>query len=231
GLLAACGSSDDSSDLKDFEDLDSEDISGDITVWSWNEAADALDAAVEGFNEEYPDVDVTVEKIGHDDVNDKLTTGLASGGGSGLPDVVTLESDSIDTYINKFPEGFVNLSEAGFDQYEGDFSKSKVDPAKNEEGDFIAMPWDMGPVGVFYRKDYFEKADVDPDSIKTWDDYIEAGEKIKDETDAKMTFVEDDQNRYRAMLNEQGGSYFDEDGKITVNSEESLNVMSALEEM
>lgn len=231
GLLSACGSSNDSSDLKDFDSKNPEDISGEITVWSWNEAADALDASIEDFNKEYPDVDVTVEKIGHDDVNDKLTTGLASGGGSGLPDVVTLESDKIDTYINKFPEGFVNLSEAGFDEYEDDFTKSKVDPAKDSDGNFIAMPWDMGPVGVFYRKDYFEKADVDPSSIDTWDDYIEAGEKIKDATDAKMTFVEDDQNRYRAMLNGQEGSYFDENGDIAVTSDKSLNVMSILKEM
>lgn len=231
GILSACGDSEDSSDLEDFDDKDPEDVSGEITVWSWNEAADALDAAVDGFKEEYPDVDVTVEKIGHDDVNDKLTTGLASGGGSGLPDVVTLESDSIDTYINKFPDGFANLSDAGFDKYEDDFSKSKAASAKNDDGDFVAMPWDMGPVGVFYRKDYFEEADVDPSSIDTWDDYIEAGEKIKEETGAKMTFVEDDQNRYRALLNEQEGAYFDDDGKIAVSSEKSLNVMSTLDEM
>ena len=40
------------------------------------------------------------------------------------------------------------------------------------------MPWDSGPVVLYYRRDMFEKAGVDPASIETWDDFVEAGKKV-----------------------------------------------------
>ena len=38
--------------------------SGEITVWSWNIAAEALDMLVPDFNGKYPDVKVTVDEHG-----------------------------------------------------------------------------------------------------------------------------------------------------------------------
>src|ERR1700736_6091798 len=41
---------------------------GEITVWSWNIAAEALDMVVPDFNKKYPDVKVHVVNMGHGDV-------------------------------------------------------------------------------------------------------------------------------------------------------------------
>ena len=54
--------------------------SGEITVWSWNIAAEALDMLVPDFNKKYPDVKVTVVNMGHGDVRDKALAGCAAGG-------------------------------------------------------------------------------------------------------------------------------------------------------
>jgi lactose/L-arabinose transport system substrate-binding protein len=56
-----------------------------------------------------------------------------------------------------------------------DFKRTEL-----EVGDAAyAMPWDSGPVAVFYRRDFYEKAGVDPAKIKTWDDFIAAGKKVR----------------------------------------------------
>ena len=47
------------------------DLEGDITVMAWDVAAEALDNLVPGFNEEYPNVNVTVENLGNQQVYDR----------------------------------------------------------------------------------------------------------------------------------------------------------------
>ena len=55
------------------------DLSGDITVTAWDVAAEALQGAVEGFNQEYPNVNVTVENLGNQQVYDRGLAGCAAG--------------------------------------------------------------------------------------------------------------------------------------------------------
>ncbi len=83
------------------------------------------------------------------------------------------------------------------------------------------MPWDSGPVAMFYRRDFYEKAGVDPASIKTWDDFIAAGKKVM-EANPGVTMTQADINGdtefFRMISNEQGCGYFSKDSKaITVN--------------
>jgi len=42
-----------------------------------------------------------------------------------------------------------------------------------------AIPYESGVVSFFYNKELFKKAGVDADSIKTWDDFLDAVKKIK----------------------------------------------------
>ena len=62
--------------------------SGEISIWSWNVAASSLEATIEGFNAEYPDVTVTVSDLGNQQVFDRTLAGCAAGG-AGLPDIVS----------------------------------------------------------------------------------------------------------------------------------------------
>ncbi|MCE7792701.1 extracellular solute-binding protein [Salipaludibacillus sp. CUR1] len=230
-MLAACGGNDDAEGGADGE-TDPDEVSGEITVWGWNVAASSMEIAIEGFQEEYPDVEVTVEDIGREDLYDRLTVGLAAGG-SGLPDVTMVETDRLDNYIAEFPDGFVNLSEYGFDDHEDKFAESKIETMKNNDGDFVAAPWDIGPAGVFYNIPLFEEAGVDPDDIETWDDFIAAGETILDETGAQMVPIDisADDALFRMMMNLQGTYYFDEDGNIDLHNEEGQQALATIKEM
>lgn len=100
GVLAACSGNSGSGGDESSGDEGGE-PSGEITVWGWNVAAESMELAVDGFKEQYPDVEVKVEDIGRLDVYEKLTVGLASGG-NGLPDVVMVESDRLANYYDQF---------------------------------------------------------------------------------------------------------------------------------
>jgi lactose/L-arabinose transport system substrate-binding protein len=98
-----------------------------------------------------------------------------------------------------------------------------------------AMPWDSGPVAMFYRRDFYEKAGVDPTSIKTWDDFIAAGKKIQEANPGvKMTNADfnGDSEFFRMIANEQGCAYFAADGQsITVNQPACVASMTKIKEM
>lgn len=228
GLLAGCSgtASSDSAKGKDGK------IEGEITVWGWNVAAQSMQLAVKDFQKKYPDAKIKIEDIGRLDVYDKLTVGLAANG-AGLADVILVEDDLLDNYKTQFPRGLTNLSDLGFDQYESKFSPAKVNVTKNKKGNFIAFPWDIGPTGVFYRVDLFKKAGVDPNSIKTWDDYIEAGKVIKKKTGAQMLpmDVAKDDALFRMMLNQQDTFYFNKKGDIDLQSPKAVKAMKKMKEM
>ncbi len=242
-LLSACGTDEatstpasgatDSGATNTNSSSNASELSGEITVWGWNVAAEGLKATVEDFNKKYPNVKVNVEDVGRLDVYDKLTAGL-QGGGAGLPDVVQVESDRMDVYTSAFPDGFADLTDkAG--KYKDQFDPSKW--AQSEiNGKIRSIPWDSGPTGLWYRTDYFEQAGVDPKSIETWDDLIAAGEKINAATGGKVKLlpvdiVADDAG-FRMMTSELGVCcYFTPEGKINVTNKESVMAMTKLKEM
>lgn len=208
---------------------DTGDPSGTITVWGWDVAAETMKLSVEKFKKQYPDVEVKVEDFSSGDLYEKLTVGMAARG-SGLPDVVLMEDERIPGYIHQFPDGFTQLDKLGYDKYKGAFNPAKIASVQDKEGNLIAAPWDIGPAGVFYRTDFFEKANVDPESIKTWDDYIEAGKKIKDATGVKLLPIDiaNYDGVFHMMLQQQGISYFDKEGDILLDSDEAIRAMEVI---
>jgi lactose/L-arabinose transport system substrate-binding protein len=95
------------------------------------------------------------------------------------------------------------------------------------------VPFDAGPAGVFYRVDLFEEAGIDADQIETWDDFIEAGHTLREELDVALTGIDinNDDGVYRIMLNQQGTFYFNEEGEINLNSQESIQAMEVVKRL
>ena len=97
------------------------------------------------------------------------------------------------------------------------------------------MPWDSGPVVMFYRRDFYEKAGVDPAGIKTWDDFIAAGKKVM-EANPGVVMTQGDLNGdtewFRMLANEQGCGYFSGDAQsITVNQPACVAALDKVKEM
>ncbi|ACE94251.1 sugar ABC transporter substrate-binding protein (plasmid) [Rhizobium phaseoli] len=205
-----------------------------LTIWSWNVAASALKSTLPGFNKQFPDIKVTVEDLGNSQVFDKTLAACAAGG-EGLPDIVSIENFEAEIFWSRFPDCFANLKELG---YTADIQAKFPDFKRTEleVGDVAyAMPWDSGPVAVFYRRDLYEKAGVDPSTISTWDDFIAAGKKISAANPGVVMAQADfngDSEWFRMIANEQGCGYFSTDGQnITINQPACVASLQKVKEM
>ncbi len=208
--------------------------SGEITVWSWDVAAASLQSTIEGFNAQYPDVTVAVEDLGNQQVFDRTLAGCAAGG-SGLPDVISIENGEAEIFWNQFPDCFANLRDLGYTEEVAagfpDFKRTEL-----EVGDVAyAMPWDSGPVAMFYRRDFYENAGVDPASITTWADFIEAGQAVAEANPGVVMGQADfngDTEWFRMLANEQGCGFFTGEGDaIAVNQPGCVAALEAVKDM
>jgi lactose/L-arabinose transport system substrate-binding protein len=207
--------------------------SGEITVWSWNIAASSLQATVAAFNAQYPDVTVTVEDLGNQQVFDRLLAGCAAGG-EGLPDVVTIENREAEIFWNRFPDCLSDLNEMGYAEFATafpDFKRTELEGG----GKAYSMPWDSGPVYAFYRRDYYEKAGVDPAGLSTWDDWIAAGKAIM-AANPGVVMAQADFNGgtewFRFMAEEAGCGYYSADASaITINQPGCVAALEKLKDM
>jgi lactose/L-arabinose transport system substrate-binding protein len=204
-------------------------VSGEITVWSWDTAAAGLKRLGAEYEKSHPDTKIKVVDVGYDNAYDKLSVGLQAG--SGLPDVVTVETDRAPGYISQFPNGLTDLTPVLGDQ-KADFDPSKWSAGSNADGKLLVAPWDSGTVGLFYRSDYLAEAGVDPASLGTWDDLVTAGEKIKAATGHTLMSIDVSSGwTFAMMLQQQGQGLFDEDGKVAITSPEAVTALTLLKEM
>lgn len=205
-----------------------------ITVWSWNVAASALKSTLEGFNKKYPDIKVDVQDLGNDQVYDKAIAACAAGG-EGLPDIVTVENFEAEVFWNRFPDCFTDVTQLGYTPEKQalfpEFKRTELEV----DGVAYAVPWDSGPVAMFYRRDFYEKAGVDPATIKTWDDFIAAGKKVMAANPGTVMTQADfngDSEWFRMISNEQGCGYFSTDGQsITINQPNCVATLEKLKQM
>ena len=197
-----------------------------ITVWAWDVALKQLQASAEKFKETHPDVEFQFEEMGTEQIYTKLATTLNTG--KGLADVILLEGEQVSGYASKYPDGFADLSDI--------VNKDDYLPVKMGEvtvnDKVVGFPWDAGPVALFYRTDYFEQAGVNPEDIKTWDDFIEAGKKVtatcktpSGEPVKMLPIAPNGSNFWKLLLTEKGAGYFDAEGNTAVSSPEALECM------
>ena len=150
-VLTACGGGNVAEEAEQ-QVYDGEDVT--IQVAAWNVAADALEATIPDFNEEYPNIKVEILRVDAD--YSKVTPSLAAG--SGAPDVIQVNGSDFQAFMKKFPGQFMNIEENVADKKDEfvDFVWANV---SDDEG-IYAMPWDIGPAGLFYRTDLFDAAGI-----------------------------------------------------------------------
>lgn len=247
-LLSACGGSNSNSGSSESEGAsapaatgsasapasDNKDISGEITVAGWEYTQKSLEAALPEFNKEYPNIKVSFKIAPPADHYKKLTIDLSSG--QGAADVVAIEIQNLAQYMELGAlEDMTDLIEP----YKANFNKYKVESA-TLDGKVYAMPIDSGPVGVYYRRDVFEKAGLpsDPESVAkqlaTWDKYLETAKIIKEKAGVAMLPLAgslNDARFFQILMQQQGNWYFDKDGKTAVNNEKTQKVLELFDKL
>lgn len=190
-----------------------------LTVATFPDLDRAAKAAVEGFQKAHPQVTLKVVSLQYADHHTAMTTALATG--SGLPDVMALDF----RFIGKFVEsgGLDDLAQPPYNALalRDRFVKYTFAQATGSKGNLAAMPADIGPGTLLYRKDIADKAGVtEAELTKSWESYIEAGRKIKARTGAYLLADAADIRDIvlRSGLKDGEGLYFDAQGKVLVDS-------------
>lgn len=180
-----------------------------LTLWYWNRSID--DNLLNQVNKQFPNVNLKVEKIGGD-FKAKLMSAFAAG--SGAPDIVGLNEWVADFFPSK--EQFVNLYDNGSKELEPLYLDWKWKKAVTPDGQYqIALPMDTGPTALFYREDLFREAGLPTDPkevseiLKTWDDYIAAGQQLKDAFHGKVYMFDNISTVYIQMMSQSDKIYFD----------------------
>ncbi len=215
GVLAACGGA--AADAPAAEaPAEGNKVVVELEFWWW-------DAAGQIWADEYNKLGrggkINFVNTPFADSHDKLLTSFASG--TGAPDIASLEIGRVGGFTAK--GGLLDLKAAPFDagKYEADMVKYKWTQGSTADGRLVAMPWDIGPAGVWYRTDIFEKLGLptEPEAVeelishtkgKTWDDFFALAQQVKEASGGATKLVADaGTDVYGGALRQGGEGYFD----------------------
>lgn len=172
--LAACGSTDDSAAPSGTDG----EISGSISFSATFPEA-AVNPAIDAFNEEYPDVEVTYEELPFNDLNDVIQTRVGSG--DSTPDVYAADQPRIAGLVDD--ELLMDIS-ADYEDADELFDPSTVE-VSTVDGTLYAAPVNTSAVVLYYNTELLEAADVDfpsknPEDRITWEALRDAAKATQD---------------------------------------------------
>lgn len=188
----------------------------------------AIDKLVEAYKEVAPNVEIEIYGAGFADYWDALTSEIMA---NNEADIMQMYPWQIATYNALRPEGVfapldADIAGKGYDEALVGQDACVVD------GETLALSsYAYGTSGIFYRKSMLEEADVNPDDIKTWDDFVEASRKLTHDDQYAMgiltsshSFVVSEWNRQLARI-VSDGLYFP-DGESGPYEADRINVNS-----
>ncbi|MBC2579906.1 ABC transporter substrate-binding protein [Clostridium sp. DJ247] len=212
GIIVSCGKTD---------SIPQEDIvQGKITISATSKSVNQLKLASDNFKKVHPKVEINIKE------NNSLYNDLQKGIKEKDIDAFCIEDQYVQFLVNKLPGNFMDVTD------DANFYKDKV--LKNKlsiltvKDKIYGFPWSSSPKILLYRKDIFEKEQININDIKTWNDFIEMGKKIKVDTNKKFIGnIKDETNSiYTILANELGLYYFSADGKVNFNSKQWEKVLA-----
>ncbi|MGN6426663.1 extracellular solute-binding protein [uncultured Leifsonia sp.] len=140
-----------------------------ITFWGW---AAGYDKSVDLWNKSHPDIQVKYEQI-------------ANGGAGGYDKILTAAKAGTAPCLAQVGyETLPSFLAAGALKNVNDYVKDSRDQFADwvwgnvgVNGDAYGVPVDTAPMGLFYRKDLFEKAGIE--LPETWDQFASAAAAVK----------------------------------------------------
>lgn len=227
-LLTACGNSNSSSSSN----------SGTTTVTIWaddpNFNVPVMKTAVKMYNAEHKSSGVKFKVQTEGDYNTKVQTVLSAGNKKNYPNIIKIEDYGAKKLISSYQDAFLTQDSINLSNFSA-YKKSVV----SYKGKTYGMPFDSGVSALFYRKDIFKKYGVtakDLDNI-TWDQFIKLAEKVHKGSGKSIlgtgALIGEDPDMVRQLLQSAGAWYFDDSGKLDVNStafKESLKTVKKLKD-
>lgn len=154
--------------------------------------------------------------------------------GAQTPDMVELIDGSLG-FFTRGPiddVGFVDLT----DKIESSGLGERIIPSRfamwSDRGHTFALPHDLHPVMLAYRRDLVEALEIDVEELTTWDKFAEVGRRVTQDTDGDgvvdhymLDLLLDSGDQIRMFIAQHGGQVFDADGHVAFNSNATADVI------
>lgn len=161
-----------------------------LELWTFNELhGKYYDFMAEEWNKANPDKQIQLKAnvFPYDDMHNKLLVALQSG--KGAPDIADIEVTKFANFLKGQPQ-ILPLNDV-VEPEEGNIVQSRLD-IYSKDGQYYGLPFHVGAAVIYYNKEILDQAGVNPDDIKTWDDFAKAGKVVLEKTGVPMTTLETD---------------------------------------
>lgn len=207
---------------------------GDITIWYSNNEAEITwgKQMVEAWNAEHPDEQVKAQEIPAGSSSEEVIGASITAGNA--PCLIFNTSPAAVPQFQK-QGGLVNLSQfEDGDAYITERTGDIAEQYRSEDGDFYQMPWKSNPVMIFFNKDMFAQAGLDPENpaLSTYDEFLETSRTLVAAGVADYAinpaptseFFQSWFDFYPLYAAQTGGTLLVEDGAATFDSAEGQAV-------
>jgi len=200
-----------------------------MEMWSFVELHNNFYAKMlEKWNEQNPDkqIQITFTTYPFGDMHNKLIMALQTG--EGAPDLCDIERNQFPNFLQGEPQLYA-LNDA-LEPYMSDLVQSRFD-IYSKDGTYYGAPTHVGATVMFYNDAILSQYGIDYKTIKTWDDYTAAAEKLKEASNGEVSMTTVDTGGTDWLwisMAEHGEQYIGDDGKVTVP--ESWNKMLTMQQ-
>ena len=222
GIIALSGCLGDDDDSSD----DGQQTVQFLTMGVGDNIADFFDENNAQFEEEH---DVTLDFTSVTWDNAQQTVNNRVDGGE-APDVARWPARWIPQLVGK--EALVPITDMMEGEFGDKFYQGMADGCMYQ-GEYYAAPWASSNKCMYYNKDVFEEAGLDPENpqIDNWDEMLAAAQTITEETDTPALGLAgadalETASQYYHYHWSYGADLIDDDAQPVVNSDEAVDALS-----
>lgn len=184
-------------------------------------------AQIDSFNEIHPDVEVTLEVVGWQQMHDTTANRISAGT---LPDLVNTATIWLPEWVEADAVRAVD-GEILSDELRADFIPAVLTKGAEYEGELWGLPIAAAARAVFVNNALLAEAGIDTPPA-TWDEFATAVQAVYEETgEFGYGFEANGVTSFRSFgffLWNNGGDFFDADGKAAFNSPEGAEALQFL---
>ena len=243
GAMVGCGSNkstDGSSKKGESEETKTEEEATVVTagdengtefeMWAFVELhAKFYEEMVKEWNEQNPDktINLKMTVLPYGDMHTKLQSSLLAG--KGAPDLCDIEVGQFPNFLKGVPQ-LETLNDV-VEPYKDSIVESRLN-LYSKDGDIYGLPTHVGATVAFYNTELLEEAGIDYTTIKTWDDFKEAGIKYYEATGKHLGTADTGSIWTESlMLSELGSDYTDDKGNPQIDTPEMKKLLTTLKEL
>ncbi|MDB5327598.1 MAG: putative arabinose-binding protein [Phycisphaerales bacterium] len=176
---------------------------------------------------------VQLQLVDQKALQDRLQSSLQVG--ADVPDIVELLGGTLGIFTQARVEDVKLLDLT--DRVESDRLKERVVESRfgrwTSRGRIFALPHDVHPVMLAYRRDLCERLGIDVAKLTTWDKFVAVGRTLKDhhlpdDVVGRHYMIDlpyDGSELLKLLLLQRGGLLFDSNGRVTFDSEAAVDLL------